>query len=157
MSNSSIWAIDETLSGATTPDLSRPGNDGSEEVLRIPQSSSITGVSPSNCLVSYPGHSLGDSYPSAEIQLVYSIAPSDWARGPGSNGNKGVLHTPQISRIESHYKLQFSIILRAPFFEGKRRSYSFAVTQRKSSAGYSLKLLSLIQIIDPYTVSSILS
>ena len=30
-------------------------------------------------LVSYPGHSLGGSYPSAEKQSVYSTAPADWA------------------------------------------------------------------------------
>ena len=47
------------LSGATTPDLSGPGSDGNEGVLRIPQSSSTAGTSPSDCLVSYPGHSLG--------------------------------------------------------------------------------------------------
>ena len=39
--------------------LSGPGSDGNEGVLRIPQSSSITGTSPSDCSVSYPGHSLG--------------------------------------------------------------------------------------------------
>ena len=49
--------------------------EGNKEVLHIPQSSSITGVSLSDCLVSYPGH-----YPSAEMQLVYSTAPADWAR-----------------------------------------------------------------------------
>ena len=27
----------------------------------------------------YPGHSLGGSYPSAEVQSVYSTAPADWA------------------------------------------------------------------------------
>ena len=46
----------------------------------IPQSSSIAGTSPSDCLVSYPGHSLGGgSYSSAEKQSVYSTAPADWA------------------------------------------------------------------------------
>ena len=30
-------------------------------------------------LVSYPGHSLGGSYPSAEVESVYSTAPVDWA------------------------------------------------------------------------------
>ena len=30
-------------------------------------------------LVSCLGHLLGESYPSAEIQLAYSIAPADWA------------------------------------------------------------------------------
>ena len=47
------------LSGATTPGYSGPGSDGNEGVLRIPQSSSIAGTSPSDCLMSYPGHSLG--------------------------------------------------------------------------------------------------
>ena len=47
-----------------------PEIDGNEGVLRIPQSSSITGTSPSICLVSYSGHSFGVSYPSAEVQLV---------------------------------------------------------------------------------------
>ena len=27
----------------------------------------------------YPGHSLGESYSAAEMQLVYSTAPADWA------------------------------------------------------------------------------
>ena len=38
---SSIWPIDMTLSGTTTPGRSEPGSDGNEGVLRIPQSSSI--------------------------------------------------------------------------------------------------------------------
>ena len=68
------------LSGATTPGQSGPGSNGNEEVLRIPQISSIAGTSPSDCLVSYRGHSLwGGSYPSAKVQSVYSIAPADWA------------------------------------------------------------------------------
>ena len=46
------------LSDATTPGQSGLGSNGNEGVLRIPQSSSIAGTSPSDCLVSYPGHSL---------------------------------------------------------------------------------------------------
>ena len=42
MLNSSISLIDRILSGAITPDQSGPGSDGNEEVLRVPQSSSIT-------------------------------------------------------------------------------------------------------------------
>ena len=38
---------------------SGPGSSGNEEVLCIPQSPCLTGTSPSDCLVSYPGHSLG--------------------------------------------------------------------------------------------------
>ena len=69
-----------TLSCAITPDQRGPGSDGNEEVLCIPQNPSITRASPSDCLVSYPGHSLGeDSYSFAEIQSLYSTAPADWA------------------------------------------------------------------------------
>ena len=75
MSNSSIWPIDRTLSGATSPDRSQLDSDGNEGVLRISQNSCITGASPSDGLMSYPGHSLcvgGRSYLFAEMQLVYS-------------------------------------------------------------------------------------
>ena len=65
--------------GATTPGQSGPGSNGNEVVLRIPQSSTVTGASPSDCLVSYLGHSLEESYPSAEKHSVYSTAPVDWA------------------------------------------------------------------------------
>ena len=80
MSNSSIWLIVRNLSDATTPGESGPGSDGNGEVLHISQSASIIEASPSDCLVSYPGHSLGESYPSAEIQSVYSTASADCAK-----------------------------------------------------------------------------
>ena len=79
MQFSSSRPIDRTLSSTTTPGQSGPRSNGNEEVLQIPQSSSITGASPLDCLVSYLGHSLGESYPSAEMQLVYPTAPSNWA------------------------------------------------------------------------------
>ena len=55
------------------------GSDGNKVVLNIPQSSCNTGSSVSDCLVSYAGNSLGEFYPSAEMQLMYSAAPADWA------------------------------------------------------------------------------
>ena len=58
MSNNSVWPIDRTLSGATTPGQSGFRSDGSEGIRCIPQSSSITGASPLDCLMSYLGHSL---------------------------------------------------------------------------------------------------
>ena len=57
------------------PDQGRPGSNGNERVLRIPQSPSITGTSPSDRLVSYPEHSWVGAYSSAEG----STAPADWA------------------------------------------------------------------------------
>ena len=67
---SSIWTIDRTLSGITTSNQSGPGSSGNEGVLRITEDAS------SDCLVSYPGDSLEESYPLAETQSVYSTAPT---------------------------------------------------------------------------------
>ena len=64
---SSIWPIDRGLLGATTPGQSGHWSDGNEGVLRILQRSSISGNLPSDCLVSYPGHSMKvESYSSAK-------------------------------------------------------------------------------------------
>ena len=68
--------------GATIPSQSGPVSNDNEGVFRILQSSCITGTSQSDCLVSYSEHSLAagvGAYPSAEVQLVYSTAPADWA------------------------------------------------------------------------------
>ena len=71
-----LFPIDRAQSGATILGQSGPGSHGNEGVLRIPQSSSITGPSPSDCLMLYPGHSLegGAYYPSAKVQSAYSTA-----------------------------------------------------------------------------------
>ena len=108
MSNSFIWPIDRTLSGATTPGQSGPGSNGNERVLHISQSSSITEASPSDCLMSYPGHLLvgcltplqtwGQCISQPQLigaqdtrwgvggilrmQLMYFTASADWATGP---------------------------------------------------------------------------
>ena len=58
-----IFTHKMTLSGATTSGQTGPRSDGNEGVLCIPQSSSITEASTLDCLVSYPGHPLGDTYP----------------------------------------------------------------------------------------------
>ena len=76
---SSIWPIDRALLGATTPGLSGPWSDGNEEVLHIPRSSSITRTLPSTCLMSYQDTRWGGSYPSAEMQSMYSTALTNWA------------------------------------------------------------------------------
>ena len=77
--SSSIWPKDRTLSGATIPGQSGPGNDGNEGVLHIPQSSNITEIWPLDWLVSYPGHSLAGvgSDPFVEKQSVCSTTPVD--------------------------------------------------------------------------------
>ena len=64
------------------PGQSGPWSNGNEGVLRIPQNPNITGTSLSDCLVSYPGHSLGGrvSYSSADVRSVYSTALADWAK-----------------------------------------------------------------------------
>ena len=74
---SSIRSIDWSLSGVSSLGLRGPGNGGNKGVLRISQSVSIGGASPSDCLVSYPGPSLGESCPSTEMQSVYLTAPAE--------------------------------------------------------------------------------
>ena len=49
MSNSSVWPIDRTLSGATTPGKSEPGSNDNEGVLYIPQIY-MAGASPPDSL-----------------------------------------------------------------------------------------------------------
>ena len=66
------------LSGTTTPGQGRPGSVGIEELFHIPQNL-IAGVSPSACLVSYPGHMSRDSKASLEMLSMYSTAPANWA------------------------------------------------------------------------------
>ena len=79
MSHSSIWCIDKTLSGATTPSQSEAGSNGNEEVLHIPQSSRDEALL-SDGLIPYPGHLFGSgAYPFAEKQSMYSKFPADWA------------------------------------------------------------------------------
>ena len=50
--------IEKTLSVAATPDKSGPGSNGNEGILHIPKSFRA-GASPSNGLLSYPGHDNG--------------------------------------------------------------------------------------------------
>ena len=64
---SSIWLIDRTLSGATTPGQCEPGSDGNKGVLRIPQISSNTGTLPSDCILSYQDTSWGGGFTSLQI------------------------------------------------------------------------------------------
>ena len=76
---SSIWPLDRPYEVLPLWGQSGPGSNGNKGVLHIPQSSSITGTSPSDCLVSYSEHSLGEYHSSANMQSVYSAVTTDWA------------------------------------------------------------------------------
>ena len=69
-----------TLTGPPTPGQTEPGSDDNKEILCTRQTFWIDGPSPLDCLVSYLGNSLGESYPFAMKQSVYSTAPADWAK-----------------------------------------------------------------------------
>ena len=75
MSNSSIWPIDRSLLGTTTMGQSGPGSNGNKGVLFIPQSSSITGASPLDCLVSYPGDTRWGSLTPLQRCSQYILQP----------------------------------------------------------------------------------
>ena len=87
----SIWPMDRTLSGATTPSQSEPGSDGNEGVIHIHQSSSITGTSPSDGLVSYPGHSLQRCWASVHFEEQKRTWRTTYTQG-----------NPENSQIEDH-------------------------------------------------------
>ena len=67
------------LSGATTLSQSGPRSNGNEGVLHIPQNPSITRVTIRLFNVISKTLIAEESYPSAETQLVYSMAPAYWA------------------------------------------------------------------------------
>ena len=76
---SSIRPIDRHIPGATTSGQSGPGSNDNKGAHRVAQRSNITEASPSDCLGSYPEHSLGECYSTVEMQLVHSTASADWA------------------------------------------------------------------------------
>ena len=107
-----------SLSGATTPSQSGPGSDGNEGVLRIPQSSSIAGTSPSDCLASYQDTRWEGLIPLQRSRqyilqpqltgqvCVWCVCGSSSSSSSSnsissikSDGNEGVLRIPQSSII----------------------------------------------------------
>ena len=104
---SSIWPIDIALSGATIPDQNGPGSDDNERVLRIPQSSSITGASPSDCFVPYPIQgtrceggvlpfyrgAVGVFYCPSQMGLA-SLCVCEWVFSPLCRDEVGVFYSP---------------------------------------------------------------
>ena len=97
-------------------------SDGDNGVLRIPQSSIITGTSISDSLVSYAGHSLGELYPSTEMNSVYFTTLADWATTTmnqsesGSNSKERYCKLARSRELDPHYQMQFCIIPRATLF-----------------------------------------
>ena len=98
---SSILPIESTLSGATTPGQSWPDSDISKGVLHIPQSSSITGISPSDCIMSYTGHSSGGG-----LTLLYRCSLCILQPQPTEQGlNRSVWQLFVFEQIPYNYKL----------------------------------------------------
>ena len=75
MSNSSIWAMDRTLSGATTPGQGGAGSNDNEGVLQIPQISKAR-ASLLDSLISYPGYSLSGVLPLCRDAVNVFYCPS---------------------------------------------------------------------------------
>ena len=65
------------MSGSSTPGQSGPGSNVNEGLLHIPLISKA-GALPSDGFNVISRTLGGGSYPSAEMQLVYSTAPVDW-------------------------------------------------------------------------------
>ena len=95
--------LDRALSGATTADQSGPGGDGNEGVLHIPQSFRITGISPSDYLVSYTGHTF--TYPFAEVQSVYSTVILTLHRIENNSGRPFLFIIEVLDNLCERFKL----------------------------------------------------
>ena len=66
----------------------------------------------SDCLVSYPGRSLGVSYSSAEVQSVYSTAPVNWGTVILKEINVSFIPVSSSSSSSRHAdKIDFSLSL----------------------------------------------
>ena len=77
----SIWTIDRTLSGATTSSRSKPGRDDNEGYSEFPKAPAF--LEPDHQIGWYhiqDTHWVGESYPSANMQSMYSAVQADWAR-----------------------------------------------------------------------------
>ena len=112
MPNSSIWFIDEILSGATTLGQSGPGSNGIEEVLHIPQSFCIIGASPWNGFVSLPGHVWEKDV--ICLQSILKSQPTELPIDgilidePGNNNKKGFFYIPRKMHVYLHAPLIFN-------------------------------------------------
>ena len=62
---------------------SGPASNGNEGAPRIPQNSSITRTSPSDCLVSYPGHLLEGSFTPQQRCSWYILQPHPTGQARG--------------------------------------------------------------------------
>ena len=74
--NQTNQPIDRALSSTTILGKIDLGAMAMKRALRISQSSSITGTSPSDCLVSYLGHSLGGVLPLCREAVGVFSSPS---------------------------------------------------------------------------------
>ena len=108
MQFSSIQPIDRTLSGATILGQNGPGSNGNKGELHIPQSSSITGTSSSECLVSYPGLSLGWGFTPLQkcSQCILQPQPTGWQYFGNMKDNFDVL--AEFMKVMNNTQLWYS-------------------------------------------------
>ena len=91
----------------------RPGN---KDVLHIPQNSSINGTSQSDCLMSYPGHSLYGWGFNLYAEMQYSTVPATWrshqlqlrSRWPSIHPQPA--HLPQRDKGYVYYSLPVALL-----------------------------------------------
>ena len=88
-----MFSTPSHLSGTTNPDLNEPESDGNKRILCILQSSSITGTSPSDCLVFYQDSRWWQDPPSTEWILHWTI----WCWGSSNDRDLGNVEHPFIA------------------------------------------------------------
>ena len=112
----------------------------------FPKAPALLKPSPSDYLVSYPGHLFGGrrSYPSAEKQSVYSAAPADWARKDVELFHQDEsMHILVLKTKEVHSHIIIS---------GKKHWWTLEYDQTRSFQS-KLSSLSVVNLIQRYRVS----
>ena len=74
-----MWPIEGSLTGTTTLCQSGTGSNGNDGVLYIPQSSRTGAHIQMQFKIIFRTLVARKSYPSTEMESVYSKAPTDWS------------------------------------------------------------------------------
>ena len=99
----------------------------------------ITEASPSGDLVSYPGYLLGGSYPSADMQPVYFIAPANWTTTNDIYANQ--------NQYEKIRDIKFSLTFRCKWIKARQQDLSLISKNKTTHVGHFFNWIFLFQQI----------
>ena len=133
MQFNSIQPLDRALSGATIPGQSGPGSNSNEGMLCIPLSPRITGTSPSECFVSYPGHSLWGFTP---LQMCSRYILQSWPTGQASFCHFSIVFSLYIALQKQSMPSNFLVFSTSGGILSRPADFLPLILLRRSLVGY---------------------